>query len=134
MSEIKEKAKELCEKSACHHKCHDTKDCVVEDEAKEVIANSATTTEKQIEEMAITILDFVHTKHNQFSMQDLAEALYNAGYRKQSEGEWIKHCNTYECSVCKEELFIEYAEDYDAIEDWNLHFCPFCGAKMKGGE
>lgn len=63
-----------------------------------------------------------------------AEHLYNAGYRKQSEGEWIKHCNTYECSVCKEELFIEYAEDYDAIEDWNFNFCPFCGAKMKGGE
>jgi hypothetical protein len=35
--------------------------------------------------------------------------------------------------VCKEELFIEYAEDYDAIEDWSLHFCPFCGAKMKEG-
>ena len=50
---------------------------------------------------------------------------------KQSEGEWIKHCNTYECSVCKEELFIEYAEDYDAIEDWELNFCPFCGAKMQ---
>lgn len=41
--------------------------------------------DKQIEEMAITILDFVHTKHNQFSMQDLAEALYNAGYHKASE-------------------------------------------------
>ena len=27
---IKEKAKELC---TCHHKCHDTTDCVVEDEA-----------------------------------------------------------------------------------------------------
>lgn len=54
--------------------------------------------------------------------------------RKQNVGEWIKHCNTYECSVCKEELFIEYAEDYDAIEDWSLRFCPFCGSKMKGGE
>jgi hypothetical protein len=33
MGDIKELAKELCEKSPCHHKCHDTKDCVVEDEA-----------------------------------------------------------------------------------------------------
>lgn len=30
---IERLAKELCEKSACHHKCHDTSDCVVEDEA-----------------------------------------------------------------------------------------------------
>lgn len=34
---VKEIAKELCEKSGCHHKCHDTKDCVVEDEAKTII-------------------------------------------------------------------------------------------------
>jgi hypothetical protein len=30
---IEKLAKELCEKSGCHHRCHDTKDCVVEDEA-----------------------------------------------------------------------------------------------------
>ena len=30
---IERLARELCEKSGCHHKCHDTKDCVVEDEA-----------------------------------------------------------------------------------------------------
>lgn len=43
---IEKLAKELCNKSCCHHKCKDTKDCVVEEEAKEVIANSATTTKK----------------------------------------------------------------------------------------
>lgn len=32
-NKIKEIAKDLCEKSGCHHKCNDTKDCVVEDEA-----------------------------------------------------------------------------------------------------
>ena len=57
-----------------------------------------------------------------------------AGYRKQEEGEWIKHPCSYECTVCKEEFFVEgYAEDYDPIADWDLHFCPNCGAKMKGG-
>ena len=30
---IEKLAKELCDKSGCHHKCHDTKDCVVENEA-----------------------------------------------------------------------------------------------------
>ena len=37
---IEKLAKELCEKSGCHHKCHDTKDCVVEDEAMRGSANS----------------------------------------------------------------------------------------------
>lgn len=30
---IKKTARELCEESGCHHKCQDTTDCVVEDEA-----------------------------------------------------------------------------------------------------
>lgn len=33
MCELKDLAKDLCEKSGCHHKCNDTTDCVVEDEA-----------------------------------------------------------------------------------------------------
>ena len=60
-----------------------------------------------------------------------AEALYNIGYRKQSEGEWIyidgdvgyDVCN---CSVCGESVVF-----YD---DERHVFCPNCGAKMKGGE
>ena len=36
-NQMKELAKELCEKSGCHHKCHDTKNCVVEDEAKSIV-------------------------------------------------------------------------------------------------
>ena len=64
-----------------------------------------------------------------------AEALYTAGYRKQSEGEWIAkeristskrgrtiHYATYKCSVCGK---------------WNgrkkQKYCPDCGVKMKGG-
>jgi hypothetical protein len=64
-----------------------------------------------------------------------AERLYDKGYRKQSEGEWIErdciteskrgrtiHYSTQKCSVCGK---------------WNgrhkTNFCPNCGAKMKGG-
>lgn len=54
-----------------------------------------------------------------------AEALYNAGYRKQSEGRWIKHRNEKTCSQCK---FVYYSNN----DDWN--FCPNCCAKMKGGK
>jgi hypothetical protein len=63
-----------------------------------------------------------------------AEALYNAGYRKQSVGEWIdKPTGAYGrmqswCSACGKHSGIGGIES-------NRHkpFCPNCGAKMKGG-
>ena len=56
--------------------------------------------------------------------------LENAGYRKQSEGEWLFNRGrtygepAYYCSNCSEGGS-EYGYD---------KFCPNCGAKMKGGE
>ena len=80
MKRIKDIAKELCDKSGCHHKCHDTTDCVVEDEAlllinqdksnnfevksnnlpsaltnEENVSVKGKSIEKQIEEMARTL-------------------------------------------------------------------------------
>lgn len=60
----------------------------------------------------------------------VAEALYNAGYRKLEEHEWeevaivksgeiVKRC--YECPVCS------------ALCDTKEPLCPACGAKMNGG-
>lgn len=52
-AQIKELAKELCDKSGCHHKCNDTKDCVVEDEAEAIIGNnlpSTLTNEEKVSE------------------------------------------------------------------------------------
>lgn len=58
----------------------------------------------------------------------VANTIYNAGYRKQSEGEWRlgKSGCMYFCSACN------YAAHPREEEEWN--FCPNCGAKMKGGE
>ncbi len=58
----------------------------------------------------------------------VAEHLYNAGYRKQKEGEWKKHEESiwehrYWCSVC----------NFYRIGAPTPH-CQNCGAKMKGGE
>lgn len=51
-----------------------------------------------------------------------AEALYNAGYRKQIEGEWIPNPGGgWLCGNCK-----KYSHGL-------RNFCPECGAKMKGG-
>ena len=51
--------------------------------------------------------------------------LVNAGYRKQSEGEWVKypHNSGIYCSLCKHKR--RYRDIRDA-------YCPNCGAKMKG--
>lgn len=93
--------------------------------------------EKQIEEMTkITCLSFRRESDKNCCGIDYCdmkclhyqrcEALYNAGYRKQSEGEWIDVEDTllyrYKCSLCGE---IKLGK--------MTNFCPNCGAKMKGG-
>lgn len=42
MSKIKELAKDLCDKSTCHHKCSDTDKCIVEEEAELLINGNKT--------------------------------------------------------------------------------------------
>lgn len=61
-------------------------------------------------------------------IMSFADAIYNAGYRKQSEGKWKlgEGGYIYFGSCCG------YAVLAREEEDWN--FCPNCGAKMKGGE
>ena len=52
--------------------------------------------------------------------------LYENGYRKQSEGEWVKKYEKaprYVCTACNH-LF----------NNKEYKFCPNCGSKMKGGE
>lgn len=56
----------------------------------------------------------------------IREGLLDAGYHKQSEGEWVKvyrnkKCTVYECSNCKHLTF--------GTSDYCI-----CGTKMKGGE
>lgn len=61
------------------------------------------------------------------------EAIYNAGYRKQSEGEWVwinqaisylepPYGDTCKCSLCKFEI---------DVSESNYKYCPNCGARMK---
>lgn len=58
--------------------------------------------------------------------QSLAEAVYNAGYRKQIEAEWITDEEGYvTCSNCGEE---------HTWDEFRPMYCDMCGARMKGGE
>jgi hypothetical protein len=58
--------------------------------------------------------------------------LNEAGYRKQSEGEWIVDGGDLNrratCPNCKH----EYAVQKGMLQLQNFSFCPNCGAKMKG--
>ena len=90
--------------------------------------------EKQIEEMASIAypgLDHQTVFSSIVYAQPLVN-LYNAGYRKQKEGEWVLIGNGngraihWKCSVC----------GYETLDASNgdTNFCPNCGADMRGGE
>ena len=118
-NKIKEIAKDLCDKSGCHHKCHDTDKCVVEDEALLLINQNKSNNfdvksneelfkqalveglnrrfDREIEEakkieQIEEIAKYLCKSYSPYcSMcpdcyaEEEATALYNAGYRKQSD-------------------------------------------------
>ena len=106
--------------------------------------------EKQIEEMAkIICADSANNglcekcgfNKGRWKFKD-AESIYNAGYRKQSEGEWIDKFKgefvnpIYVCSLCgKGTLLKPHINELGNIEMVSAlsSYCPNCGAKMKGG-
>ena len=96
--------------------------------------------EKQIEEMAKEFAKIQCNKKGcedcefyQFECDDLeyytkiAEHLYNAGYRKQSEGAWKGNGSLKNCSECGNVV------NFNNVSIWLYNYCPNCGAKMKGG-
>lgn len=80
--------------------------------------------------------DIISSKINGANFDDVSDAvvaLYDAGYRKQSEGEWVdqyhgEYANQlYKCSVCG-------GKAHNDEDRWFLTpFCPNCGARMGGG-
>ena len=84
---------------------------------------------EQIEEMAKVIRN-VCENHRGIWCTELAKVIYNAGYRKQIEGEWTSQADgTHYCSNCGHDA----TYTFDGTEICGVA-CPFCGAKMKGGE
>lgn len=65
-----------------------------------------------------------------------SKAFFEAGYRKQSEGEWglvvdYGESKKVECSVCEKQFFFMKKGQLNIDR---MPYCPHCGAKMKGGE
>ena len=86
---------------------------------------------EQIEEMANFLWKntLIHTED---LCHDVSETCYNAGYRKQSEGEWLNagmFGDMAKCSVCG---LIEHSLN-EVYSRGTYKYCPNCGAKMKGG-
>ena len=92
--------------------------------------------EKQIEEMAKVIhntwlpincgnVTVGERRIYEDDARKVANNIYDAGYRKQSEGEWKQVYNSfprYVCTSCNH-LF----------NNKSFKYCPNCGSKMKGG-
>ena len=62
-----------------------------------------------------------------------AEMIYNAGYRKQSEGEWVEKDDGfggvyYDCTACG----CSWTTIDGTPMENNMNYCPECGAKMTG--
>ena len=109
--------------------------------------NHSMSEQKQIDEIAKLICVFPQCiyyniigecANKECQFVDNAEHLYNAGYRKQSDGEWIKInpnnslIGEYYCSCCNS--VIDIADGKETPLDREMYYCPNCGAKMKGGE
>lgn len=77
--------------------------------------------EKQIEEIKDTIDSVYGCDCDYYGVEGfaIADALYEAGYRKQVEGEWISHEGYEECGECHAKAMFHH------------NFCPNCGVKMK---
>ena len=104
---------------------------------------------QQIEEMAEVLKNYTERNYIMAShviLDAYAEELYKAGFKSQSEGEWVveaypvdsdeviiipykehQHNEPY-CSICGEYALLNGGEEYVTS-----NFCPNCGARMKGG-
>lgn len=100
--------------------------------------------EKQIEEMAKVIARRSTAFRNQnvafmTTATKTAESLYTAGYRKQSEGEWLPSPDGIQpirCSKCNMPApFVAGENEFGDFEicRYPSRYCHECGAKMKCG-
>ena len=64
--------------------------------------------------------------------KNASKELFNAGYRKERQGEWItdEYFETIYCSLCNGLAPV----DCEKERFYQSNYCPECGAHMKGAE
>jgi hypothetical protein len=94
--------------------------------------------EKQIEELKEILLKECGATPNgkcinKSCSECRAETVIEAGYRRQSEGEWVRRYSEHTDHLG---TFKKYDGDFCSICGvlGSGNFCPNCGARMKGGE
>ncbi len=88
--------------------------------------------EKQIEEIKDAIDSVYGCDCAYFGVEGLAiaEAIYNAGYRKQVESEWAERTFI----IFDSEKVCYHCPKCNTTWDTRTDYFPKCGAKMRGGE
>lgn len=94
--------------------------------------------EKQIAEMVTALHQGLKPLRETYDTETIAEILYDAGYRKQVEGEWkdsdrngVSVKGYMVCTAC--DVMIPTCDDGIYCLS-RLRYCPNCGAKMSGGK
>ena len=89
---IKELAKDLCKKSPCHHKCRDTKDCIVEDDAKELFKQALVEgVNKHIDKtIEIEVITYEQDRFNHFiNLMEKAQKSYDRLYKRYKDSPYL---------------------------------------------
>lgn len=124
----KERLEELLNEAACIYDAPDMAQVAEHLIKNNVVVLQRDAAQEQIDELESVLYEANHKK-SVLDYRWLATAAYNAGYRKQSEGENISgYPSLFECSVCHWRDDDTYTGD---TSEYN--YCPNCGARMKGG-
>ena len=93
---------------------------------------------QQIETLADDILQEYTRCYSEVDKKVLAEMIYNEGYRKQSVGDWLLSpdgINPIRCNKCNMPAPFAFLENEFGDTEfcrYPWHYCPNCGARMKG--
>lgn len=86
---------------------------------------------KQIEEMVTALHQGLKPLRETCDTETIAEILYDAGYRKPVEGEWLECTEYNELEDCEDEFY--QCSVCGLCTPCAPNFCMDCGAKMSGG-
>jgi len=99
------------------------------EECLKLLARPRYTVKTAIE--AIPSVDIPHSDDWEKYSDKLWKNAYERGKADRPQGEWIEQEDCWQCSECGDEYVLEIGvKPIDA----RMHYCPSCGARMKGAD